>query len=204
VKSATRAALATVAITVGVAAAGAQAPAPRRAVLITEMPAAGMPGRRSPVAVLERLASFDANGDRRISRDELPERMQGLIERGDKNADALLDAAEIEALVTAAAAERTRFSFRAPSMDGLAGVVNDLKLPPPQHERALAIVAGHKLPPGISRAPLELYQEMKALLDEEDYDNFVAATERLMKHPQTRVFISGGVSGGIQIPSPIR
>ena len=69
---------------IGVAAAAAQAPGPRPAVLITEvLPASfAVPGR-SPAAVIERLRSFDANADHRISRDELPERMQGLVARGD-------------------------------------------------------------------------------------------------------------------------
>ena len=37
--------------------------------------------------VVERLMSFDRNADHRISREELPERMQALVARGDTNAD---------------------------------------------------------------------------------------------------------------------
>ena len=55
--------------------------------------------------MVDRLESFDANRDQRISRDELPERMQGLVARGDRNADAVLDWEEIRALVNLGAAD---------------------------------------------------------------------------------------------------
>ena len=54
------------------------------------------------------LMSFDANGDHRISRDELPDRMQELIARGDRDADAALDSTEIRALVNARSSARPR------------------------------------------------------------------------------------------------
>ena len=99
-----------------VGAAAAQAPeGVRPAVLITTLPPPPPPGTaRSPLAVRERLLSFDADKDLRLSRDELPERMQGLIARGDKNANGALDFDEIHALILSAASERTRVSF-APS-----------------------------------------------------------------------------------------
>ena len=88
-RTVTRTLLATGAMLIGVAAAAAQAPSPRPAVLITESPPAAIAGpARSPAAVIERLVSFDVNADDRVSRDELPERMQGLVARGDRNADA--------------------------------------------------------------------------------------------------------------------
>ena len=81
---------------------------PPSAVLITEMPPVPLaPRAKSPQPVIERLMSFDGNTDHRISRDELPERMQGLVARGDKNADAALDSDEIRSLVIAAASERS-------------------------------------------------------------------------------------------------
>lgn len=136
----------------------------------------------SPDGVIERLESFDANGDHRLSRDELPERMQALVARGDRNADAALDSEEIRALVTAAASERVSFSFRSEPSDGLPGVVNDLKLPAAKHEHALAIVSRYKLPRSVNQATSStLFGEMKALLDAEEYENFVAATARLSK-----------------------
>ncbi len=68
-----------------------------------------------------------------ISRDELPERMQGLVARGDRNADAALDSDEIRALVNAASSEHVRVSFRSQSSEGLPGVIRDLKLSPAKH-----------------------------------------------------------------------
>ena len=177
--------LTTGAMVIGVAAVAAQAPAPRQAFLITEVRSGGLAGPvSSPAAVIERLESFDANGDHRISRDELPERMQALVVRGDRNADAALDSEEIRSLVTAASSERVSFSFRSEPSEGLPGVAKDLKLPAAKHERALAIVSRHKLPRSLDEATSSaLFGEMKALLDDEEYENFVAATARLSRRP---------------------
>jgi Di-haem cytochrome c peroxidase/Cytochrome c len=162
----------------------------RPAVLITTTPSPSAPSPPpppppppSPLGVITgRLMSFDANKDRRVSRGELPDRMQGLIARGDKNADVALDSDEIRALVTAASSERIRVSFRPQQFDGLPGVINDLKLPSAKHERALAIVAGHK-PVRNGNEPIdsEIYKAMRSFLDDEEYGNFVAAAERLSK-----------------------
>jgi hypothetical protein len=187
---------------IGVVAVAAQAPGPRPAVLITEVPTvlpAG-PGR-SPRAVIDRLVSFDVNADQRISRDELPERMQGLIARGDRNADAALDSDEIRALVNAASAERNHVSFRSQPSEGLAGVLSDLKLPPAKHARALAIASAPQLHRNLKEpASSELYKEMRELLDDEEYENFVAAAARVLRSP---VGVVGGVVRGFsQPPAP--
>jgi hypothetical protein len=44
--------------------------------------------------------AFDTNKDGKISKDELPERMQDLIAKGDMNGDGVLDKDEIKALAT--------------------------------------------------------------------------------------------------------
>lgn len=191
----TRTVLTTGAMMMGIGAAAAQAPVPRPAVLITNGPATSprFP-ERSPQAVIERVMSFDANKDDRISRDELPERMQELIARGDTNADAALDSNEIRALVTAASAERVRVGFRLPPSEGWPGVVKDLKLSAEKQERAFAIVTGHPVPRDVKDpSGSDLYQQMRALLDDEEYENFVAATARLSRIPQVR----GGTISGI-------
>jgi hypothetical protein len=183
VRTPTRTLLATGAILIGVAAAAAQAPGPRRAVLISEgSPASfALPGR-SPAAVIERLLSFDVNADGRISRDELPERMQGLVASGDRNADAALDSDEIRALVNAADSEPVRGSFRGHSSEGLPGVIKDLKLTPAKYAGALAIVSAHKLSRNTSDPTgSDPFGEMRALLDDEEYENFVAAAARLSR-----------------------
>jgi cytochrome c peroxidase len=174
-----RAALTAGAVLMKVGAATAQAPAVlRSAVLVPEMPPVPLaPRAKSPDVVIERLMSFDGNGDHRISRAELPERMQGLIARGDRNADAALDSNEIRSLVSAAAAERIVRVFSRPQPpEGLPGVIEDLKLAPAKHALALALVGPHKL----HRSD----REMRAVLDDEEYENFVAAATRLSRRPQ--------------------
>ena len=173
------------AMLMGVGAAGAQAPAIlRAAVLVTEMPPVPLaPRAKSSDPAIERLMSFDGNRDHRISRNELPERMQGLVARGDGNADAALDSNEIRNLVYAASSERTRVSFRSKPSEGLPGVIKDLKLSPAKHAGALAIVSAsaHTLSRNINDPTRSnLYAEMKALLDDEEYENFAAAMARLL------------------------
>src|SRR4051794_18760186 len=52
-------------------------------------------GQARPEAVVARLMSFDMNHDGRVTRTELPERMQALLVRGDVTKDEALDGAEV-------------------------------------------------------------------------------------------------------------
>ncbi|HZO57416.1 MAG TPA: hypothetical protein VFB63_32190, partial [Bryobacteraceae bacterium] len=148
---------------------------------VPELPPAPRP--KAHQSMLERFMSFDRNADHRISRHELPERMQGLVTRGDKNADADLEAEEIRSLFVAASPARVRGGFRSRlphpgSTDGLPGVIQDLKLPPHKHALAFAIVSRSNL----VRADLtnnDLNKEMRSLLDDEEYENFAAAAARV-------------------------
>jgi len=179
-----------------IGAAADQAPGPRQAIFITEVQAPSVV--RSPVEVIERLKSFDANKDGVISRDELPERMQDLVVRGDRNADGALDADEIRWLVDTATAQRRRVTFRAQRPDGLPGVISDLKLAPEKRARALALVSAHNLPANVKGPEhTDLYKELKALLDSEEYENFVAAAARLSRGPQFRTI--DGIVGGVVV-----
>jgi hypothetical protein len=199
VRTVTRTLLTTGAMLIGAAAAGAQAPGPRPAVLIIENPASGFAGPpRFRAAVIERLMSFDVDADDRIYRDELPERMQGLVARGDRNADAALDSDEIYVLVHAVSFGPTGVSFRPQSSEGLPGVIRDLKLPPAKHQAALVIVGAHNPPRNVNDpASSALLGEMKRLLDDEEYESFLAAATRLSRSADFRFRTFGGVVGGV-------
>ena len=55
----------------------------------------------TPDVVVARLMSFDRNKDGKVTVDELSERMQGLVARGDRGGDGALDADEVRALAVA-------------------------------------------------------------------------------------------------------
>lgn len=152
------------------------------------------PGRGvSAGAVLDRILSFDANGDNRISRDELPERMENLLSRGDRNQDGVLTSDEIVPLIDLRASTAQRpcsVNVNAGASEGFAGVVADLKLPPATHNRAWAIVNAPRIVNPPANADFKI--EMKEILNEEDYENYVAAAARLRRTP--RVFC-GNIRG---------
>jgi cytochrome c peroxidase len=148
---------------------------------VPDLPPAPRP--KSHQSMLERFMSFDRNGDHRISRHELPERMQGLVTRGDKNADADLEAEEIRSLFVAASSARVRPGLRSQpahtESDGLPGVIQDLKLPPQKHALALALVSRPNVVKAGGPANNNLKGEMRSLLDDEEYENFMAAAARV-------------------------
>ena len=96
----------------------------------------------------------------------------------------------------------TRVSFRSQSSEGLPGVIRDLKLSPEKHLRAL-VIAGTQKPPRSADDPASatLLGEMKALLNDEEYENFLAAATRLSRSADIRFRIVGGVVGGLAPPS---
>lgn len=55
-------------------------------------------GRGTAEDLVERLMAFDKNKDGKVTRDELPERLHDLLDKGDLNKDGALDREEIEKL----------------------------------------------------------------------------------------------------------
>ncbi len=153
--------------------------------------------------VVARVLAFDKNNDGKITRDELPERMQFLIERGDTNKDGALDKAEIKMLATTRAAApggpgggraisvdradirgrseasgvRTGFG---PGTADIEGVVDDLKLAGKKKDQAMAAVKAHQenVRKLMDQARAELLQKMKEILSEEEWQDFQAALDR--------------------------
>jgi hypothetical protein len=106
--------------------------------------------------------------------------MQGLVSHGDENKDGFLTSDEVVALVDTRS-RSPRPPAIAPGPETLADVIADLKLPPNTHSRAMAIVRG----PRNSYVPgsVDVNAEMRALLRDEDYENFIAASRRIRTAP---------------------
>jgi Ca2+-binding EF-hand superfamily protein len=72
---------------------------------------AGEPGETpppSPDDMVKTLMTFDKNGDGQLTRDELPDRLQGLFERADTDRNGILTADEIRKAAQSAAAPAAR------------------------------------------------------------------------------------------------
>jgi Ca2+-binding EF-hand superfamily protein len=93
--------------------------------------AAGAEDRRFEVPIpgptadelLAALMTFDKNKDGKLSKSEVPERQQGIFERGDTNKDGVLDAAELKKLTAdQAAAPPAPPMQRGPGRGGFGGL----------------------------------------------------------------------------------
>jgi hypothetical protein len=154
--------------------------------------------------IVERIMAFDKNKDGKVTKDELPERLHYLIDRGDLNKDGALDRDEIRKLASAPGGlgqirplpaargpEGARAGFRVavadvrprlgvPGGDALNGVVDDLKLPAKKKDRAMAIVKAHQehVRKLLDQARADMLAKMKAILSEEEFKDFKAAMDR--------------------------
>ena len=57
-------------------------------------------GRPDPAQMVERIMAYDKNGDGKLGKDELSERMQGMIDRADTNGDGFASKEELTKLVS--------------------------------------------------------------------------------------------------------
>jgi Ca2+-binding EF-hand superfamily protein len=84
----------------------------------------GPPDADGPSAdeMVKTLMAFDKNGDGKLQRDEVPERMHGLFDRGDINKDGVLTIDEIRKLAEAEHAARPRDPEQDPVVRKRAGL----------------------------------------------------------------------------------
>jgi Ca2+-binding EF-hand superfamily protein len=62
----------------------------------------------TPSELVKTLMAFDKNGDGKLQREELPERLRGLFDRGDLNKDGVLTMDEVQKLARAEQASRPK------------------------------------------------------------------------------------------------
>jgi EF hand len=149
------------------------------------------PSRLRVDEIVERIMGFDKNRDGKVTKDELPERMHGLIARGDTNKDGALDRDEIKKLAsTRIGLDLARIENnspgapseeRGPGIVGIERVVVDLKLSSKKKDQALAVVVAHQknVRKLMDQARAELLQKMKEIMSEEEFKDFKAALDRL-------------------------
>ena len=160
----------------------------------------GLPGRPGLDAIVERLLAFDTDDDGQLTKEELNERLQDLVARGDVNADGALDPDEIRQLATTPPNFSRRAVFgappppspvpngvRPPLPQGLEGIITDLKLAPGKRDAARRLIQ-----PLIGNGPAailpeaaasELLDRLKTILDDEEVANFKAALDRQRRSP---------------------
>jgi len=109
--------------------------------------------RVSADEIVARLMQFDRNHDFKLAIDELPERMQTLVVRGDKSDDLMLDASEIRRMTRVG--PELPVLFPSPQFGGygfgdtgtlssrthIENTIEDLRLEPAAHEAAKRIGA---------------------------------------------------------------
>lgn len=145
-------------------------------------PMAPLPERGGVEIIIGRVMSFDANGDGHVAAVELPQRMQDIVTRGDRNGDAALDREEVRAIASSSpvigegkgvppVTRQIRVTVRDLRNPGFAGLIDDLKLPPDRRAGALTALA--QAEQDITRtlaASLEtLRNEVRALVTEQQF-----------------------------------
>lgn len=144
-----------------------------------------------PEVVVARLMSFDRNHDGRITVDELSERMQGLVARGDRGGDGALDAAEIRDLAVAPASVQGKDFSSVLGSGGygfgdevgfssrmhIEGAIDDLRLASDRRDQALAIATAFA-DRHAKEALSDLISAMTPLLSEEELRVFTLVAEQ--------------------------
>src|SRR5262249_7298877 len=158
--------------------------------------------------IVERLMSFDKDNDGKLTKDELPERMQGLIARGDTNKDGALDKEEIRKLASTLTRDDFVGNFggfggfkgKGQGKGGVGGpfagkgpvgpkggprgaavaALDELSLTGTTKEKAEAIVKAHQADVRrlLDMARSDLLVKMKDVLNEQEYKTFKQGLDR--------------------------
>ena len=134
--------------------------------------------------IVERLMTFDKNKDGNLTKDELPERLQNLIEKGDLNKDGALDKDEIrKRAATPGIIGNGDGRGEARRGDGpvnLERVIDDLAVRGEKRQRARAAVQSHQneVRKFLEKSQAELLEKMKGILTDDEFNEFKAAVER--------------------------
>ena len=199
--------------------AAAQTPAPTTVSVAREVLFTGSPTstpnapQTPPEVVVARLMSFDRNHDGRVTVEELSERMQGLVARGDLGGDGALDATEIRSLAVAPTPVQVRgfnpiigsggYGFGDEigfsSKMHIEGAIDDLRLASDRRERAIAIgtaFADRRKQESLS----ELLVTMRPLLSEEELRAFTLIAEQSPQVGFAIVRAGSDEKGAFQLP----
>jgi EF hand len=139
-------------------------------------------------AVVERLLSFDKDGDGFVTKEELPERMQYLIAKGDTNKDGKLDRDEIRKMSSEVARTDTRGRGRGAEVvsgrltpRAVERALADLKLSESKKEAAAAAVQASKdnLRKLTELGRADVLLRVNGVLSTEEANKLVAAVESL-------------------------
>jgi hypothetical protein len=170
------------------------------------------PGGASAEDIVARVMSFDRNADGKVAREELLERMKGLVGRGDADGDGALDGNEVRTLARTPAPAGVRTGgFPAmyqlpaeswfPSRSHIEGAITDLKLESDAHGRALAVLDTHQqhLKTAAQAAAEHLLRDLESVLTAGQLADFRTALERPGPRPVFRLRQPAGaapLSGG--------
>ena len=146
--------------------------------------------------LVTRVLAFDKSGEGRVTKDDLPERMQSLVDQGDLNHDSVLDRDELKNLATdrptAAAGRRGGGGGAGANAGGLAGSANGvsfasiegavaaLSLTAPVRETAAGLVRSER--DTVARltalARSDLLLRASSVLSDDEFSNFTAVLDR--------------------------
>ena len=147
----------------------------------------------NPDNIVDRILSFDKDKKGKVTRNDLPERMQVLIDLGDTNKDGALDRDEIKKLV-GSRANAPGFVAAASGVgrvrpSATESLVKDLKLTEQKKEQALLAVKAHEehVRRLMEQLRADLMQKMKEILNEEEFQNFKAAMNRPRGGPDSLI-----------------